>query len=211
VRGEPSPLGPFSAQLKHDPVRGAGAATAAETTNEAPAGWCDGPFPKQASVEVRLHGAWCGAGAATALAMTNEAVAGGCDGPVPKQAAAAADAGALAEVWTRTAEDKRRSLGGENATFNTETKRRPGGQWKGKTQALTPLEAQRVVASGASFGAGTATAAATANEAAAGGCEGPISKQAAAAADAGVLDGPSSFEPTSASAADAGCEPRWRA
>ena len=45
------------------------------------------------------------------------------------------------------------------------------------------------------------------NEAAAGGCEGPIPKRAAAtAADAGLLDGPSSFGPTFASATDAGRE-----
>jgi hypothetical protein len=80
---------------------GAGAATAAAKTNEAAAGGCDGPFPKQASVEARLHGAGCGAGAATAAATaaaaTNEAAAGGFDGPVSKQAEAAADASALAE------------------------------------------------------------------------------------------------------------------
>jgi hypothetical protein len=39
-------------------------------------------------------------------------------------------------------------------------------------------EAQRVPASGARCGAGAATAAATANEAAAGGCDGPVLKQA---------------------------------
>ena len=64
VRGGPSPLEQPSAQPKHDPVRWAGAATAAATTNEASAGGCDGAFPKQASVEARMHGAGCGAGAA---------------------------------------------------------------------------------------------------------------------------------------------------
>ena len=96
---------------------------------------------------------------------------------------------------------------GENAAFNPNTERRPEGPWEGKTQALTPLEAHRVFASGAGCVAGAATAAATTNEAAAGGCEGPIPMQAAAtAADAGLLDGPSSFGPTFASAADAGRE-----
>jgi hypothetical protein len=39
---------------------GAGAATMAATTNETSAGGCGGPFPKQASVKARLHGAGCG-------------------------------------------------------------------------------------------------------------------------------------------------------
>jgi hypothetical protein len=90
---------------------GAGAATAAATTKEAAAGRCDRSFPKQASVEARLHGAGCGA--AIAVATANEAAAGGCDGPVPKQAAAAADAGALVETSTRTQKDKLRPKRGE--------------------------------------------------------------------------------------------------
>ena len=48
--------------------------------------------------------------------------------------------------------------------------------------------------------------AATTHEAAAGGCEGPIPKQVAAAAEAGAFDGLGLFETTSASAADAGRE-----
>ena len=66
---------------------------------------------------------------------------------------------------------------------------------------MIPPKTQRVVASGAGCAAGAKTAAATTNEAAAYGFEGPISKQAAAAADAGTLDGL-----TSASATDAGRE-----
>jgi hypothetical protein len=46
--------------------------------------------------------------------------------------------------------------------------------------------AQRVPTSGAGCGIGAATAAATAKEAAAGGCDWPGPKQAAAAADAGA-------------------------
>jgi ribosomal protein L11 methylase PrmA len=118
-------------------------------------------------------------------------------------------------------------------------------------------EAPRVLAIGAGCGAGTATAAATANKAEAGGCdgdplaelaagpscctaynaavqrasgcEGPVRKQAAAAAvagalveastrkqaavaaDAGVLDGPSPFGPTLPPQPMRGARPRWRA
>jgi hypothetical protein len=78
VRGGPRPLEPPFAKPKHDPVRRAGAATAAATTNEAAAGGCHVSFPKQASVEARLHGAgWGGAGAVIAVATTNEAGADG--------------------------------------------------------------------------------------------------------------------------------------
>jgi hypothetical protein len=84
--------------------------------------------------------------------------------PVSKQAAAAADAGALAEASTRTTDDKWRPKEGDNEAFNTITKRRTGGPWEGKIQALTPPEAQRVAASGAGCGAGAATVAATTND-----------------------------------------------
>jgi hypothetical protein len=67
-------------------------------------------------------------------------------------------------------------------------------------------EELRAAARGAGRGAGAATAAATTNQAAAGGCERPIPKQAEAAAEAGVPDGPSPFKTTSASATDTGRE-----
>jgi hypothetical protein len=60
-------------------------------------------------------------------------------------------------------------------------------------------EAPRVLASRAGCGP-----AATTNEAAAGECERPIPKQAAAAADASVPDGPSPCKTTSAPATDTG-------
>jgi len=125
---------------------------------------------------------------------------------IKDRATAAADEGALVEASTRTTEDKWRPTGGENSTFNKNTKRRTGGPWEGKAQALTPPEAQRVAASGAGCRTGAATSAAATNEAAAGGCEGPIPKQAAVAAGAGALDGPSPFETTSAFAVNAGRE-----
>jgi hypothetical protein len=147
-----------------------------------------------------LFRAGCGAGAATAAATTNESAAGGRDGPVPKQSAAAADAGALAEASTQTTQDKLRPMGGKNAAFNTNTKRRAGGPWEGNAQALTPSEAQQVAASVAGCGAGAANAAATTNEVAVGECDGPVSKQAAAAAGAGAL----------AEASTRATEDKWR-
>jgi hypothetical protein len=65
---------------------------------------------------------------------------------------------------------------------------------------------------GARCGAGATNAAATTNEAAAGGCEGKITKQAAAEADAGVLDGPNPrlSQPLPPQPMR-GATPRWRA
>jgi hypothetical protein len=75
------------------------------------------------------------------------------------------------------------------AQLQDEAQQREAQQLEEKQQR----EVLRVLASGAERRAGAATAAATTNEAAEGACDGPVPKQAAAAADAGAL-GKRSFQ-----------------